>query len=320
MALLCLCAAALAGEARLRADDIENKLADWVDKIQKGVEEDADLTAVKIVDAKFVDRLFVAGRELRLNCEDATEEQLRGIETLFGDIMKDDAEASAWLKTNVVTAWARVKGRQPAPVNEQSLVKLLIQNIHDQIEAQLPYAGVIVTKIDFERSNAGPGIRMQLVGRLGKKEQMKTLEVLVNKLLAEIPEWKNYRKQIDAVSTLKMKIEQADSVKAKRLYNDGRGQYKNKNFKQAEEDFGLALVEDPANESYLAWRIVTTLALGDEERTKLKLVRLLKRNRGAVTDKGKIIKEFEEVQGPLRQRLIMLNDEVLRSLDTGAAK
>ena len=45
-------------------------------------------------------------------------------------------------------------------------------------------------------------------------------------------------------------------------------------FKTADKDFSLALVDDPANDSYLAWRIVTTLAKRDEARARSKLVRL----------------------------------------------
>jgi hypothetical protein len=314
-----LCAIVLVGEVRLRADDVETRLTDWVDKIRKGVEEDADLSDVKVVEGKFVDRLFVKGREFRLICEDATEEQLVAIEMLAANVMQGDAQVQAWLarKENIVTASVRAKGQQATPPDERKLVKQLVQEVHDLIEAEIAFAGVAVSDVKFVP--AGRGIEMQLLGRLGKKEQQGPLvEKLVNKLLDDLPGWKIYRKQI-VVSSLKMEIKPASRERAARLYAHGREAYNNQKFQAAENSFALALVDDPANESYLAWRIMTTLATGDEGRTKVKLVRLLKRDPRALTA-GDIAKQFEKVQGPLRQRLNELRNEVLRTLDDGAAK
>jgi hypothetical protein len=83
----------------------------------------------------------------------------------------------------------------------------------------------------------------------------------------------------------------------------------------ADAAFLRAVADEPENDTYFAWRILTTLAQGDELRTKAKLAALLKRNPRGISSPN-IALQFERVQGQLRQRLHELETETLQTLGT----
>ncbi len=200
----------------------------------------------------------------------------------------------------------------PTDAQRQEKLHELLMKVQDEIELDDTLRGVALTGVKFVDNPQDKGQIMQLQGRLLDPSQGAKVKELVEKVLQNDQYWWVGAGPLP-VSTESMQVAPADPRLASRDYGMALDAFWNGEYAQADAAFYLALAEAPADDVLRYWRVVAALAQGQTERAKKKLVPLMKLYPlGSRTPM--IASAFERLQGPLRRKLMSLENEVLKTL------
>ena len=203
---------------------------------------------------------------------------------------------------------------QPAPVDAKRQEKLneLLMRVQDEIELDDALRGIAFTGIRLVDNPQGQGQIMQLQGRLFDPSQKAPLKQLVENVLQNDQYWWVGNGPLP-VSTETMQVRPGDRRLAARFQGMALQDFWKGKYAQADEAFFRALAEAPVDDVLRYWRVITALAQGQTERAKMKLAPLLKLYPlGSRTPM--IAAALERLQGPLRWKLMSLENEVLASM------
>lgn len=201
----------------------------------------------------------------------------------------------------------------PAPKeNQEAKLNELIMKVQDQIEADPNLGGVMLTGARFVPKMTPPGEELQLQGKLMDPAQGAQVKALVEKALGDDPYWRQGEGPLEVTTTM-MIASQGSLPVANTYYAQGLDAFWKADYANADRSFARALAELPGDPVLQYWRAVAALAQGQEQRAKAKLFPLIQAN-SLGSRAPNISAALERLQGPLRQRLMLLENEVLSSL------
>ena len=202
--------------------------------------------------------------------------------------------------------------KRPTDARRQEKLHELLTKVQDEIELDDTLRGVAFTGVKLVNNPQDKGQIMELQGRLLDPSQGAKVKDLVEKVLQNDQYWWVGAGPLP-VSTQMMQVGPGDPRLAARDYEMALTAFWKGEYAQADPAFYLALSEAPADDVLRYWRVVSALAQGQTERAKQKLAPLLKLYPlGSRTPM--IASAFERLQGPLRRKLMNLENDVLRSL------
>ncbi len=203
---------------------------------------------------------------------------------------------------------------QTAPVDKERQKKLheLLMKVQDEIELDNTLRGIAFTGIELVNDPQTQGQVMQLKGRLLDPAQAAQLKKLVDDVLQNDQYWWVGNGPLP-VSTQTMQVAPGDPALANRFYGMALQHFWKGEYAEADQLFFRALAEAPADDVLRYWRAVTALAQDQTERATKKLAPLTKfYPLGSRTPM--ISAAFERLQGPLRWKLMSLENKVLASM------
>lgn len=105
--------------------------------------------------------------------------------------------------------------------------------------------------------------------------------------------------------------------KAVEAFNEGVAHYRKGNYEAAHQEITRAIFENPFNQSYKYWLVVTEIAAGhDDQARRLLRPLVLRRTRARSAKQADeytdVLRRLESVQGTVRQKMNRLEEELLR--------
>lgn len=197
-------------------------------------------------------------------------------------------------------------------MNQKKLNELL-DRVQDDIELDATLGGVMVTGGKFVEKMGMPGEELQLQGKLtDQAAQGPKIKTMVEQAMAEDPYWREGEGPL-TVTTDKMTEAEGSLQLANRYYAKGLEHFWNKEYVQADRAFSRAMSEAPNDDVIRYWEAASALAQKQEDRAKEKLLPLLETyplgSRTPLIATG-----FERLQGPLRMKLMNLENELLADM------
>jgi hypothetical protein len=201
----------------------------------------------------------------------------------------------------------------PAPKeNQQAKLNELLMKVQDRIEADPMLQGVMLTGATFVPKMTPPGEELRLQGKLMDPAQGATVKAMVEKALGEDPYWREGEGPLEVTTTTMIaapgSLPVANSYYAQGLEYFWKGQYA-----EADRAFARSLAELPGDYVLQYWRAVAALAQGQDDRAKSKLHTLLQAD-VLGSRSPNVAAAMERLQGPLRQRLAIMENQVLSEL------
>ena len=211
-----------------------------------------------------------------------------------------------------VAAPAQDAAADKQAMNQKKLDELL-HKVQDRIELDPTLGGVMVTGGKFVPKMGMPGEDLHLEGKLmDQAVQGPKIKMMVEKALGEDPYWRESEGPLTVVTDTMTQSEGSLQL-ANRYYAKGLEHFWNKEFAEADRAFSRAMAEAPTDDVIRYWDAVTTLAQQQDDRAKEKLAPLL-----ATYPLGSrtptIATGFERLQGPLRLKLMSIENELLASM------
>lgn len=201
----------------------------------------------------------------------------------------------------------------PAPKeNQAAKLNELIMKVQDQIEADPNMGGVMLTGGKFIPKMTAPGEELQLQGKLMDPAQGAAVKALVEKALGDDPYWREGEGPLD-VTTNMMVASPGSLPLANSYYAQGLDAFWKGEYKDADRAFARSLAEAPGDSVLQYWRVVSALAQDQNDRAKSKLTPLIQADSHGSRSPN-VASALERLQGPLRQKLMILENEVLSSL------
>jgi tetratricopeptide (TPR) repeat protein len=212
-------------------------------------------------------------------------------------------------QNGILTDKGLVVAFEPLPGDDlaEKLKELLIQ-VQESAEANPKLLGVYVSGGKFVALANMPGEELQLAGKLRDPAQSQELISLVNEAMGSDPYWREGEGPL-VVSTANMRIAPGSLQLANQFYALGLEYFWRGQYPEADKAFSQAVSESPQDDVFRYWRVVCALAQNQEDRAKQKLAPLMETNTlGSRTPV--IATAFERLQGPLRQRLVVMENEI----------
>lgn len=199
-----------------------------------------------------------------------------------------------------------------AEPTKQDKLDELIQQVQTQIEFDESLRGVYLSGGEFVKTMDMPGEVLQLKGKLMDPAQGPTVQQLVQDALEADPYWRKGEGPL-TISTATMRVSQGSPQLASQLYGVGLQAYWDGDYEMAGQAFSKAAAEAPNDDVIRYWSVVNDLAQGKADKAKARLTSLVQTYpQGSRTPI--IATAFERVQGPLRQQLTTMENELLLSM------
>lgn len=202
----------------------------------------------------------------------------------------------------------------PPPPKENQAAKLneLISKVQDRIEADPNLPGVMLTGAKFVPKMNAPGEELQLQGKLMDPAQGDVVKQMVEKALGEDPYWREGEGPLEVTPTT-MVASPGSLPLANSYYAQGLDAFWKGEYAEADRAFARALAELPNDYVFRYWRVASALAQKQDDRAKEKLTPLLQAD-VLGSRSPNVALAFERLQGPLRQKLAAMENEVLSSM------
>ncbi len=263
--------------------------AAFVAKLRARIEANKALIGCQITSAAFLDQDGNTGMQL------------------FGQVAHSRQRAAVIAESNAVLA--DVYGEDPAyrPLGDKLQVVYMptaevLAELQRQLELRLELDGCQITSAAYVLD--GDSEFLELSGRLAVAEQREVLTNWVNGVLDQTygTEWPRVKIQMRLVSPT--------AFVATRFFTLGIGRYVQRDFAAAERDFFQAILEAPGKLEYKYWHIATLIAQGRVELAyaRLRPLTILRRRTMHDDEYGKVLLTLENVQGPIRWKLVRLED------------
>lgn len=103
------------------------------------------------------------------------------------------------------------------------------------------------------------------------------------------------------------------------IFDEGLQHYRKGNYEAASQEIARAIVENPFNQSYKYWLVISEIAAGHDDQARRLLLPLILRRARATSGKQSdeytdVLRRLESVQGAVRQKMNRLEEELLREL------
>lgn len=179
----------------------------------------------------------------------------------------------------------------------------LLGELQQQLQLSLQFDGCQIKSAAYVLD--GNSEYLELSGRLSAAEQKEALTDWSNAVLDQTygPEWPRVKIQMELVPP--------SAFVATRFFTLGIGNYVRRDYAAAERDFLQAIVEAPGRVDYKYWHIATLIAQSRIELAyaRLRALTILRRHTMLEEDYIKILLTLENVQGPVRWKLVRLEDK-----------
>jgi len=304
-----------------------NRLTLLLRQIDARVRADPTFVGAEVTGARFVNRLQQPGQQLRLIGRTLTIEQRQRLLTAVLEIMQADPVWRDWLQVNTVgvsglQVAGMLSGRpgplapppMPAAELQRLRIRTLLRMAQDSIELDPRLGeldprlgGVLLSDAKLERT-AGQPVVLQLSGRVLTEDQIPIVQTVVTNTIPVTPGWQTADEIV--VNVEQLLPSPPTQMFADRYYSLGLEYFWQGDYANADIAFMKALAEAPSREILRYWRVLTAIALGEDDRAEARLVPLLRRN--PLGAEGPVIAgALERVQGPVRWKLMELEKNVL---------
>lgn len=261
----------------------------FVAKLRSRIEANKALIGCQITSAAFVDQDGNSGLQL------------------FGQVAHSRQRAEVIAESNAVLA--DVYGDNPAyrPLGDKLQVVYMptaevLAELQRQLQIRLQLDGCQITSAAYVLD--GDSEFLKLSGRLAVAEQREALTDWANGVLDQTygTEWPRVKIQLELVPPT--------AFVATRFFTLGIGRYVQRDFAAAERDFFQAILEAPGKLEYKYWHIATLIAQGHVEQAyaRLRPLTILRRRTMHDDEYSKVLLTLENVQGPIRWKLVRLED------------
>ncbi|MFM9964529.1 MAG: hypothetical protein ACKV2Q_25280 [Planctomycetaceae bacterium] len=179
----------------------------------------------------------------------------------------------------------------------------VLAELQQQLQLRLNFDGCQITAATYVSENNSEFL--ELSGRLSMAEQREVLTDWANGVLDQTygSEWPRVK--------IQMELLPPSAFVGTRFFTLGLGSYVRRDFAAAEQDFLQAIVEAPARVDYKYWHIASLIAQGRIEPAyaRLRPLTILRRRTMHDEEYSKILYTLENVQGPVRWKLVRLEDK-----------
>jgi hypothetical protein len=302
-------------ETRLESVELPQLLKD----LESEMANRPTLSGIRIVDAKIERRVLAPGMDVELFAEGGTVAERVEFHQLVRDLMQRNASWQTWLqKHDFAIRFAAppvdsdILTQVPPTADELVDIKLLLDLVLDQIELDPRTSGAYVEPATYANPLVGPGRVLVIHGRLIEESQRAILLTHFDDAFAALDSWRARRGEV-YVSLDEMVVGPLDADRARRYTAIGHEALWSCDLFEAQQAFARAIADDPSSTVLRYWGIVLHVALGQEDRAKSKLGMLLAEN--PLGSRSPLVaRALERLQGPLRWRLTVLEEQVLLSL------
>jgi len=195
---------------------------------------------------------------------------------------------------------------------KQEKLQELLHNVQDAMELDPMMKGVMLTDGKFVSQRDMPGEEIQLQGKVMTPAQAEKVKEMVKNALGEDPYWREVEGPL-TVSTEMMTPSQGSPQLADRYYAKGLTHFWDEEYAAADRAFSRAMAEAPQDLALKYWDVLTALAQDQNDRAKEKLTPLMAED-SLGSRSPNIATALERVQGPLRRKLMELENEILASM------
>lgn len=264
----------------------------------------------------------ISGGRFLLGADDVDQWELSG-QVAFEYQRRELAERAAKLLSDeFATAFAApIEVQVPVPVLDQMRfvrpsADPALARIQTLLGQNPEWDGIQITQARYEDDQD----RMMFVveGRLSEARFRSVVEKICGTVMQETFASANGVFPVPKVDQLRVvKPKQREAVDA---FNEGVAHYRKANYEAASKELTRAIFENPFNQSYKYWLVVSELAAGhDDQARRLLRPLILRRTRARSAKQSdeytEVLRRLESVQGTIRQRMNRLEEELLREAD-----
>ena len=193
----------------------------------------------------------------------------------------------------------------------------MLTNLQESVELQPAYGGAVVDDA-YYMSGPEDTLFINLVGRVATDDQRTDIISLCNDLIRRYFGPLTDRVRLakadpPADNVLGVRLVHPSEQTAAQCFNRGVVAYTQRNYRLAYRFFTRARVDAPLQVHLQYWRIVSLIGMGQDAKAAVILTDLRNRSKspGEAKDEAGVLQSLEKVQGPIRGRLIAIQDYLL---------
>lgn len=307
-----------AGVARVSQQ--ERRIQQLNDRLKQDVSKQSPAINVKMNEAVVTRRAMGPGLDLVFRADGGTLRDRVALNGLVMSSMQNDKYWGEWLKHNGAYVSysdppanaADITVEVPLTPEEAAQVQELLQLLQDEIELSIPLHGAYVEAATFVKPIIGPGVVLQINGRIIDEIQREPLQRALEQAAASLESWRGRRG--DVFLTLdSVVVGPLDRQRSNRYFTMALEAFWHGDYPHARDAFTRALADDPTSRVLQYWRVITHVAMHEDDRARRKLLPLLAYDPWG-SNGPEIAEALERLQGPLRWRLRELEQEVLMTM------
>lgn len=300
----------------------EQQFPTFLESLQGQIQDDDSLSGIAVDSGEVVRWKWAAGKDLRFHVTGGTLAQRLRLSAIISEQLRNDREWREWLTANgstVVFQDPTSDFEELIPVQlkrDDELSKHtshLLEVVQDRIEVDDELGGALISRGLYHSRMGVSGHELVLQGRVLTEDQLPLLKSLLVESMAGDEYWRTARHNI-VLSLNGVAVQPISEVFQKRYYVLGMDEFWEGDYFAADEAFKRALADRPGDLILSYWRVVTHLAMHQDERAEMKLRHLIRRNPWGQAQ-ATIAREFGRVQGPLRGRLRTIEQHILLTMD-----
>jgi tetratricopeptide (TPR) repeat protein len=304
----------------LPAPPVADAIPSLLEDIRTRVSQSASLAGLNVLDAEVVQRRLTPRLDLVYNAAGGTLQQRVEFYNAVRSVMGESDEWKDWLERHgVVIRYSEppldlldLNVGVPPSTEEAQQISQLLQFVYDQLELDARMDGAYVQTALLAAPPEGPGRVMRLSGRLIDESQRPLLQAYIDEAMAALDGWRNRRGEV-IVALSDVIVAPLNVERSTRYYAIGVEAFWRRDYPKAAQAFSRAISDNPTSRILRYWRVLTHIAMREEDRAIAKLNLLLRQDpwgaNGAAVAEG-----IERVQGPLRGRLYALEQHVLLTM------
>ncbi len=294
------------------------KKADQAAQLKKNVEEDTAAVSPLLQGARdFIARRVadgdLQGAWFQIDEKDGVLEVLSLLDSGKAEKQTQVAEQ---IEAGLAEAFPSAKFVFREPVLRP--VSQLVENLQLHIEASMSYPGVGISAATFTvREKTDGGVQLSLQGRVASREQREKIRDLCVEMMQKDPYWGKKRPDGSAPyedaypDGKQLKVVVPSQVFSSRLFNRGLSLFWSGQTAEARKHFRASMIESRGSVPKHYWLVLCELQLGETDRARNLLREPLNRIRKGTLQQEAVLWSLQRVQGPLRWKLIALENEMM---------
>ncbi|HEV7225429.1 MAG TPA: hypothetical protein VGN42_22170, partial [Pirellulales bacterium] len=240
--------------------------------------------------------------------------------------------------SRLIAAWAPAGNyRVEAKLDREYPFSDFVAELQLAVETEPRLGGCMVSGGYYAADENEPGkLNLVLLGRIAKEGQDVEIEGLCGGLMRTDPAWvkpaasdaapasdsspasdrADFIPLAISPTSAQLKVVEPSEANGRWFYAAGLNHFWRGEYAQAAQSFRQAALESPRKLQYQYWRVLSDLALGDNDLARRRMATAVERFRDSDFDRQSpeylaVVRSLERVQGPLRRQLLKLETEAL---------